>query len=73
MREEHRQELEKLSKICYCAGIFPIFLGLIVIFIRVVNRDWTNTMVGILIFTMGYACVKISTKLKKILSLENHK
>ena len=70
MKPENLQELEKLAKTSYNAGLLPIFLGIIVVFVDFINKNYTHVLVGILIFIVGYAYVKISGKIKKIVESE---
>jgi len=70
MREENLKTLEQLGKTCYCAGILPIFLGVLIVFIDAVNRDYGHLLVGLLVFIMGYSFVKISVKISRIIAAE---
>ena len=70
MKLENMQELEKLGLFCYYCGIIPIFLGILVIFVDLLNENIPHIIVGIFMFISGYAFVKISTKISIALLLE---
>ena len=61
------KSMENLSKTCYRSGIFPIFLGLAVIFQGVIFNDMRDVLVGLFMFAVGYSFVKISTKITNYL------
>ena len=62
--------LEHLNGYASLAGIVNIFLGLLVIFVDTVRQDWMHLQVGVYIFITGYAFVKISEKIWKIIEIE---
>lgn len=68
MNETQIKDLENLSKVCHRSGILPIFLGVLVMFVGAVNIDPYTLAVGLLIFAVGYAFVKIADKIKKNIS-----
>ena len=70
MDEESIKALENLSLYCYYCGIIPIFLGILIIFVDVMNNNIPHILVGLFIFISGYAFVKISAVLTKILIIE---
>jgi len=65
MDEGNIKELRNLSKVCHRSGILPIFLGILVTFIGGINIDPYTLAVGLLIFIVGYAFVKIADKINK--------
>jgi len=65
MDDGNIKELRGLSKVCRRSGILPIFLGVLVVFIGGINMDPYTLAVGLLIFTVGYAFVKIADKINK--------
>lgn len=65
MNDENIKNLQNLSKVCHRSGILPIFLGVLVVFIGAVNKNYDTITVGLLIFILGYAFVKIADKIKK--------
>jgi len=65
MNEENVKNLGNLSRVCHRSGILPIFLGVLVMFIGGINIDPYTIAVGLLIFSVGYAFVKIADKIKK--------
>ena len=71
MKEQNQKELEVLAKTAYRSGILPIFLGVLVIFIGVINKDVFDGAVGLFMFIVGYSFVKISSKIKSIIEREN--
>ena len=66
MKEENLKQLQSLSKTAYRSGILPVFLGLLIAFIGMVNRSTQDILTGIFVFVVGYAFVKIATKVSKI-------
>ena len=70
MDKKNANTLETLSTFSNIGGLFTIFIGLVVIFIDIMNGDIKHILVGIYIFFAGYAFVKISTKLSEILISE---
>lgn len=71
MKDENQKELKNLSKTAYRSGILPVFLGVLILFIGVINKDVFDSAVGIFVFIVGYSFVKISSKLKAVLIKEN--
>ena len=57
---------------CHLGGLFSVFLGIIVIFIDLLNNDLTHIQVGLYIFVSGYALVKIAAKISDILISERY-
>ncbi len=72
MRTENMKTIEFLSLICHFAGLFSVFIGMVVAFMDVLNNDFRHVQVGIYIFATGYALVKISAKLSEILLTEKY-
>jgi len=70
MKEENSKALNNLSKTCYRSGVFIVFLGILVMFIHVVNNDFSQVLVGLLIFITGYGYAKIATKLRNVINSE---
>ena len=70
MKEQNAKALDNLSRTCYRSGVFIVFLGVLVSFIHVVNKDFTQALIGLLIFIMGYGYAKIATKVKNVLKSE---
>lgn len=65
MKDKNLKDLQNLSKVCHRSGILPIFLGVLVVFIGVVNMNPYTLAVGLLIFILGYSYVKIADKINK--------
>ena len=70
MKEDNAKALNNLSRTSYRAGVFIVFLGVLVMFVHVVNQQYTSVLVGLLIFITGYGFAKISTKIKSVLKSE---
>jgi len=71
MKDENQKELKNLSKTAYWSGLLPVFLGVLIVFIGVINKDVFDSAVGIFVFIVGYSFVKISSKLKAVLIKES--
>ena len=65
MNDGNVKNLQNLSKVCHRSGILPIFLGILVMFIGGINFSAYTLAVGLLIFIVGYAFVKIADKINK--------
>ena len=70
MKEQNSKALDNLSRTCYRSGVFIVFLGILVGFIHVVNQDYAQALVGLLIFITGYGYAKISSKIRTIIKSE---
>ena len=70
MKHENTKSLESLSLFCHYCGMFSIFIGLVITFMDVLNGDFGHIQVGIFLFAVGYALVKISARLTEILVSE---
>lgn len=70
LKIDNAKKLESLCFYCHLTGIIAIFLGLAVAFMKLIDQDFQDIQVGLLIFIMGYAFVKISVKLQRILNDE---
>ncbi len=72
MKLGNSKSLENLSLFCQIAGVITVFLGLVVIFLDLINGDFTHIQVGFFILANGYALIKISAKLSKVLYDESN-
>jgi len=70
MQERHIKSLENLSFFCHFCGVLPTFLGILIIFMDVVNEAFDHIPIGIFMFITGYAQVKISEKIDSTLKQE---
>ncbi len=70
MKEESVKSLEGLSLFCHVGGLITMCLGIVVIFMDLINSDFRHVQVGIFICATGYAFVKISAKLSTVLAAE---
>ena len=71
MRVENRRSLDSLSLFCHIGGLITIFLGIIVVGMDLINSDFSHIQVGIFIFVIGYAFLKISSTIAYVLNTEN--
>lgn len=71
MKIENGQSLESLSLFCHYCGIFSVFIGMVVAFMDILRGDYGHIQVGIFLFVVGYALVKISSRITEILISEN--
>ena len=67
MKATNIKSLESLSLFCHLTGLFSVFIGIVVVFISVINEDLRFIQAGIYIFATGYASTKISKKITHIL------
>lgn len=67
MKFENKKSLEYLSLYGHICGLITIFLGVIVIVMDILNRDFHHIQVGIFICVVGYAFVKVAEKSETIL------
>ena len=70
MKHENKKSLESLSFSCHIAGLFSVFIGLVVTFIDLLNKDFTHIQIGIFVFAIGYALTKVASRLTRIIISE---
>lgn len=70
MQQHNKQSLESLSWSCHLCGMFSVFIGILITVMNVLNKEWTQVQAGLYIFATGYALVKISSKIAKIINSE---
>ena len=70
MKHENAKSLESLSLFCHYCGIFSVFIGMVVAFVDLLKSDFAHIQVGIFLFAIGYALVKISSRITQILLSE---
>ena len=70
MKQENVKSLESLSLFCHYCGIFTVFIGAVITFMDVLKGDFGHIQVGIFLFAVGYALVKISSRITEILISE---
>ena len=70
MKKENVSSLESLNIFCHITGIFTIFNGAVIALMDFLNGDFAHIQVGIFLFAVGYALVKISKRLGEILLSE---
>jgi len=67
MKKANTKVLENLSLFCHVSGTITIFLGIIIILMDLLYKDYTHIQIGFFILVVGYAFVKISFKLSIVL------
>jgi len=70
MKAANVRALENLSMFCQISGIMTVILGIVVIFLNLQSNDFDHIQVGFFVLASGYAFVKISAKLSKVLISE---
>lgn len=70
MQQQNRKSLESLSWTCHLCGMFSVFIGLSLSLFNFLNKNWMNIQASLYILATGYALIKISNKLEKILYSE---
>ena len=70
MKQDNINSLERLSLFCHISGLISILLGISVIFMDIINGDFSHIIVGLFIFITGYTFVKIAQKIAKVLLTE---
>lgn len=73
MKAENEKAMESLSLFCHIGGLVIILLGVIVIFMNLIDQDFKNIQAGIFILVSGYSFTKISQRLTQILFDEKNK
>lgn len=67
MKMYNVRALESLSLFCHVCGLISILIGITVIAMDVMNKDFNKIQTGIFIFITGYSFTKISAKLSVII------
>jgi len=70
MKMQNIRDMENLSLYTHFSGLITIFLGILVIMIDLINKDFGHIQVGIFILITGYAFFKISQKIAHVLKSE---
>ena len=70
MKDENSRSLDNLGRTCYRSGVFILFLGVLITFIHIVNQNYNQALVGILVFITGYGYAKIAAKLRNVINSE---
>ena len=70
MKEQNIRSMESLSLYCHVGGLTCVGLGFFVIFTDLIRGHWGHIQVGLFICAIGYALVKISSKLSGIVQDE---
>jgi hypothetical protein len=67
MKIKNLKSLENLSLYSHFSGIITIFLGLMVILLDLMNKDYKHIQIGFFVLATGYSFVKISSKLSGVI------
>ena len=67
MKDNNVRALSKLSAFCKYSGLISTFLGIVILFIDVINKDWVHMQVGLFVFISGYSFMKIGAKVSSVL------
>ena len=70
MKAKNVKDLENLSLFCHMGGLVMIFLGILVGVISLVSKQFGQIQSGIYVFISGYAFVKISGTIARIIKDE---
>ena len=73
MQYKNVKTLENLSLFCHFSGIITVFLGIIIILMDLNNKDFRHIQIGFFVLATGYAQVKISSKISKVVADEEHR
>ncbi|MCK5083409.1 MAG: hypothetical protein KAR31_10920 [Candidatus Omnitrophica bacterium] len=66
MKYKNVKTLENLSLFCHFSGIITVFLGIVVILMDLSNKDFAHIQIGFFVLVVGYAFVKISAKVSRV-------
>ena len=67
MKDNNVRALSKLSGFCKYSGLMSTFLGIVIVFIDLINKDWIHMQIGLFVFICGYSFVKIGVKISSVL------
>ncbi|MFP4473669.1 MAG: hypothetical protein ACLFPX_07400 [Candidatus Omnitrophota bacterium] len=70
MHKQNIRSLESLSWMCHLSGVILVFVGIVIIFFNLMNKNYLVVQYGIYIFASGYTQTLISKKLERILYAE---
>ena len=73
MKLKNVKTLENLSLFCHFSGIITVFLGIVVILMDLNNKDFAHIQIGFFVLTVGYAFVKISAKVARVVCDEENR
>ncbi|MCK4881568.1 MAG: hypothetical protein KAS92_00930 [Candidatus Omnitrophica bacterium] len=66
MKYKNVKTLENLSLFSHFSGIITVFLGIVVILMDLSNKDFAHIQIGFFVLVVGYAFVKISAKVSRV-------
>jgi hypothetical protein len=66
MRTKNVRALENLSLFCHFSGSATVFLGATITLLDLSNNDFAHIQIGFFILIVGYAFVKISSKITAV-------
>ncbi len=70
MKFKNIKKLERLGIFTLGGGMINILLGILIVFVDVTRQDFKHIQVGIFIFAIGYALIKIGAQLSQIAAEE---
>lgn len=73
MEEKNVKILENLSLFCHFSGIITVFLGITIVLMDLADKDYEHIQIGFFILTVGYAFVKISAKISRVICIEERR
>ncbi|MBN1870459.1 MAG: hypothetical protein JW847_07800 [Candidatus Omnitrophica bacterium] len=73
MRSKNVKTLENLSLFCHFSGIITVFLGIVVVLLDLNNKDYGHIQIGFFVLTVGYAFVKIASKVMRVVCEEENR
>lgn len=73
MKNKNVKTLENLSLFCQFSGMITVVLGIIIVLMDLNNKDFNHIQIGFFILVVGYAFVKISSKITKVMCDEERR
>ena len=66
MQSKNVRILDNLSLFCHFSGMITVFLGIVVVLMDLSNKDFAHIQIGFFVLAVGYAFVKISAKITRV-------
>jgi len=73
MKIKNVRSLENLSLFCHFSGGITVFLGVTVVLLDLLNKDFGHIQIGFFVLAAGYSFVKISSKISDVLRDEERR
>ena len=70
MKPHNLKDLESLSLFCNFGGMIIVFLGVVIGFMNILSNEIKHIQGAVFIFISGYALIKISAKINRIVQEE---